>query len=322
MTPIYVFSFTARAKTRAEVLKHIKSSNYVPNQAARLMRGVESGVYGLMTDAVATTPYAVDIVRGAQSALNEQHQTLLIASTDGDRTREHELWRTFRSHRVTGVIYAAMFHQAHDIHKPDFHQSIVLANCFAPANDRPSIIPDDEGGGYTQAKYLLERGHRRIAMITLIAEIEATRLRAQGMRRAFAEAGVSFDEALEVRGAVGPVSHEKLIAYEVAQELLRKADRPSAIICGNDQIAMQVFAAASVLGLSIPQDLSVIGFDDLRLLSETLRPQLTTVALPHFEMGRLAVELTNSAREQEEGWAPRILVPCPLVERQSCRSIV
>lgn len=309
------------AKTRADVQKHITSSNYVPNQAARLMRGVESSVYGLLTDVVATTPYAVDLVRGAQSALNEQHQTLLIASTDGDRTREHELWRTFRSHRVTGVIYAAMFHQAHEVGKPDFYQSIVLANCFAPANDRPSIVPDDEGGGYTQAQYLLQRGHRRIAMITLIPEIEATRLRAHGMRRAFAEAGVSFNDGLELRGAVGPVSQEKLVAYEVARELLRKSDRPSAIICGNDQMALQVFAAASSLGLSIPQDLSVMGFDDLRLISETLRPQLTTVALPHFEMGRMAVELTNSAREQEEGWAPRILVPCPLVERQSCRSL-
>jgi len=307
------------AKTRADVLKHISSSNYVPNQAARMMRGVESSLYGLMTDVVATTPYSVDLVRGAQSALNEKHQTLLIVSTDGDPQREHELWQTFRSHRVTGVIYAAMFHQPHEIGNPDFQQSIVLANCFAPANDRPSIIPDDEGGGYTQAQYLLQRGHRRIAMVTLIPEIEATRLRAKGMRRAFAEAGVEFDEMLERRGMAGQVRNETIIAYDVTRELLQQKRRPTAVICGNDQIALQVFAAAASLGLSIPQDVSVMGFDDLKLISETLRPQLTTVALPYFEIGRQAVELTNSAREQVEGWAPRILVPCPLVERQSCR---
>ncbi len=307
------------SKTRAEVLRHISSSNYVPNQAARLMRGAESSLYGLMTDVVATTPYSVDLVRGAQSALNEKHQTLLIVSTDGNPQREHELWQTFRSHRVTGVIYAAMFHQPHEIGRPDFHQSIVLANCFAPANDRPSIIPDDEGGGYTQAQYLLQRGHRHIAMITLVPEIEATRLRGKGMRRAFAAAGVRFDETQERRGMIGPVRQETLVAYDVAQDLLRQKHKPTAIICGNDQIAMQVFVAAASLGLSIPQDVSVMGFDDLKLISETLRPQLTTVALPYFEIGRKAVELTNSAREQDEGWSPRILVPCPLVERQSCR---
>jgi LacI family transcriptional regulator len=306
-------------ETRASVLKHINSSNYVPNQAARLMRGVESSVYGLMTDVVATTPYSVDLVRGAQSALNEKHQTLLIASTDGDPQREHELWQTFRSHRVTGVIYAAMFHQSHEIGTPDFQQSIVLANCFAPARDRPSIIPDDENGGYTQARYLLQRGHRHIAVVTLVPEIEATRLRAEGMRRAFADAGVHFDEGLERRGMVGAVRQETMVAYEVTQELLARKQRPTAIICGNDQIALQVFAAIASLGLSVPQDVSVMGFDDLKLISETLRPQLTTVALPYFEIGQKAVELTNSAREQEEGWAPCILVPCPLVERKSCR---
>jgi LacI family transcriptional regulator len=102
--------------------------------------------------------------------------------------------------------------------------------------------------------------------------------------------------------------------------LLRK-DRPTAIVCGNDQVAMQVYAAAASLGLQVPQDLSIIGFDDLRLISETLYPKLTTVALPYFEIGRKAVELSISSRQQEEGWAPRILVPCPLVERQSCRTV-
>ncbi len=285
------------------------------------MRSGTSSVYGLMTDAVATTPYSVDIVRGAQSALRERHQTLLIASSDGDFQREQELWSMFRAHRVAGVIYAAMFHRPHDVGKPAFSKSIVLANCFAADGNLPSIIPDDESGGHEQARHLLQLGHRRIAVITLIPDIEATRLRAQGMRRAFAEAGVGFDDTMEQRGARGPVGKEEMISYDVAREILSRGNRPTAIICGNDQVAMQVFAAAANLGLSIPQDLSIMGFDDLRLISETLRPQLTTVALPYFDIGRRAVELSNSAREQDEGWAPRILVPCPLVVRQSCRSL-
>jgi LacI family transcriptional regulator len=309
------------AKMREKVQHHLSSLNYIPNNAARQMRSGTSSVYGLMTDAVATTPYSVDIVRGAQSALKERHQTLLIASSDGSAGHETELWQMFRAHRVAGVIYAAMFHRPHDVGKPVFSESIILANCFAVAGDRPSIIPDDEEGGYEQARHLLQLGHRRIAFLTLIPQIEATRLRGQGARRAFQDAGVTFDNSLEVRGMIGPVRQEKMIAYGVAHELLSRKNRPTAIVCGNDQVAIQVYAAAANLGLHVPSDLSVMGFDDMRLISETLYPQLTTVALPYFEIGRKAVELSLSSREHGEAWAPRILIPCPLVERQSCRPL-
>ncbi len=309
------------AKTRADVQKHLDTLNYVPNHAAQSMRSGTSSVYGFMTDVVATTPTSVDIVRGAQSALKASHNILLIASSEGDEERETELWRMYRAHRVAGVIYASMFHRPHSVGNPDFSKSIVLANCFASASDRPSIIPDDETGGYTQARYLLERGHRRIAIITLIPDIEATKLRGRGMRRAFMEAGASFDETLERRGMTGPVGQEVMVAYDIARDILQSPDRPTAIICGNDSIAIQVYAAAASLGLGVPQDISIIGFDDLKLISESLHPQLTTVALPYFDIGRKAVELMNSASEHDEDWAPRILVPCPLVERHSCRPL-
>ncbi len=308
-------------KTRDSVQVHLQNLNYIPNQAARQMRGAISTVYGLMTDAVATTPYSVDIVRGAQAALIEKHQTLLIASTDGDAAREAELWQTFRSHRVAGVIYAAMFHKAHEVGNPAYDQSIILANCFAPNNDRPSILPDDEQGGYTQAKHVLKLGHRRIGVITLSPDIVATKLRRQGMQRAFNEAGVSYNLANERRGVVGLLDNQTLVIFEVATEMFKSHNRPTAIICGNDQIAMQVYSAAASMGLIIPHDLSVIGFDDLKLISETLRPQLTTVALPYYDIGHRAVELSISAREQDENFAPRILIPCPLIERKSCRKL-
>jgi LacI family transcriptional regulator len=309
------------AETRSAVQQHLTLLNYVPNHAARQMRSGTSSVFGLMTDVVATTPYSVEIVRGAQTAFAAAHQTLLIASSDGDPAREAELWQMFRAHRVSGVIYASMFHRSHDVGRPYFNQPIVLANCFSATHDQSAIIPDDEQGGYAQARYLLERGHRRIGLVTLIKDIVATRLRGQGIRRAFQEAGVAFDDALEVCGMKGSVGGEVMVTHGVTQELLSRPNRPSAIICGNDQIAMQVYAAAASLGLSIPNDLSVMGFDDLRLISETLYPQLTTVALPYFEIGRKAVELLNATDEHTDQGATRLLVACPLVERHSCRPV-
>jgi LacI family transcriptional regulator len=309
------------AKTRDSVKVHLHNLNYVPNHAARLMRGGQSSVYGLMTDAVATTPYSVDIVRGAQAALKEQNQTLLIADSNGDAAQETEFWRMFRAQRVNGVIYASMFHRPHDVGHPAFSDSIVLANCYASKTDRPSLVPDDEGGGYAQAEYLLKRGHRRIGLLTLIPSIDATRLRNNGIRRAFKDAGVQFDEGLDQLGMTGPVHAEKMIAFDAAVKMLTSSNRPTAIICGNDQVALQVYSAAAHLDLHVPQDLSIIGFDDLKVISENLRPSLTTVALPYFEIGKQAVELMRESKNQDEGWSPKILVPCPLVERNSCRTL-
>lgn len=306
------------AKTRASVQKHLTRLNYVPNQAARQMRSGSSSVFGLMTDAIATTPYSVDIVRGAQAALKDLNQTLLIANSDGEPEREKELWRMFRAHRVAGVVYATMFHRAHDVGKPAFPDSIVLANCYDARDSRSSIVPDDEQGGYEQARYLLQRGHRNIGIITLIQSIDATSLRRLGMRRAFKEAGVAFDETKELAGYEGEVRQEQSVVRAAALKLLQRKDRPTAIICGNDTVAMQVYSVAAELGLVIPQDLSIIGFDDLKLISETLYPKLTTVALPYFDIGKRAVEMMNGKRKTGHR---RMLVPCPLVERDSCRAL-
>ncbi len=307
------------AKTRAHVQKHINQLNYEPNHAARQMRNGTSSVYGLMTDVVATTPYSVDIVRGAQFALTASHKNLLIASTDGDPKQEAALWRMFRAHRVAGVIYAAMFHRAHNVDNPTYDKSIVLANCFARDDKHASIIPDDEHGGYTQALHLLKLGHRRIAHVTLIANIEATKLRKAGIRRAFQEAGVAFDATLEVAGYIGKIGAENSKVMDVARNILSAPNRPTAIICGNDQVAMQIYAVAGSLGLSVPDDLSIIGFDDMKLIAESLYPKLTTVALPYFEIGRLAISVLNSPKDATK--PTRVLVPCPLVERHSCRPL-
>ncbi len=117
------------------------------------------------------------------------------------------------------------------------------------------------------------------------------------------------------------MERETLVAYDVALSMLGRADRPTAIICGNDKIAVQVFSAAATLGLSIPGDVSVMGYDDMTVISEVLRPRLTTVALPYFDIGRIAVQELLAAEDGEPGRRGLIQVPCPLVERESCRAI-
>ncbi|WP_237151835.1 LacI family DNA-binding transcriptional regulator [Oryzibacter oryziterrae] len=311
-------------ETRDGVLAVIQRLNYVPDYAARMMRASTSSVVGLMTDVVATTPYAVDIIRGVHSSLKQDAHTLLIANTEGDTTLEQEYWRVFRAHKVSGVVFATMFHRALQLNNPHFDKPIVLANCYSNRRDLPAVLPDDEGGGYTQAQHLIELGHRKIGIITLNPVLRAASLRAAGYRSAFSEAGLSFSSAIELPGYAGPLDDESLVGYEAALELLQRKDRPTAIICGNDKVAIQVFAAAAFLGLSVPGDLSVIGFDDMQVITETLRPRLTSVGLPHYEMGLTAMNLLKAAAQQEAGVLTRTptLLACPLVIRDSCRQLV
>ncbi|WP_370674238.1 LacI family DNA-binding transcriptional regulator [Pleomorphomonas sp. PLEO] len=311
-------------QTREAVAAIISRMHYVPDHAARMMRMSHSSVVGLMTDAVATTPYSVDIIRGTQSGLREQSRTMLIANTDGDPAQEREYWQVFRAHKVAGVVYATMYHRPVDVGAPDFERGIVLANCYSARRSHSCVVPDDEGGGYTQARHLIELGHRRIGIVSLSPVLRATVLRGAGYRTAFAEGGLVYDPSLEIPGFfTRPDGGEDLVAYDAALNLLRRAGRPTAIICGNDQIAVQVYAAAAMLGLSVPEDVSVMGFDDMTVITRTLKPMLTSVALPYFEIGRTAVDILSRINGETEGVVvPQVLVPCPLVVRQSCRQLV
>lgn len=304
--------------TRRLVLQAIAELDYVPDLTARMMRTATSNVVGLMTDVVATTPFSVDIVRGVQDSLQADGRSLLIASTGGDPAVQRDYWRMLKAHKVSGVLYATMYHRPVDIGAPDFGRPIVLLNCFSVRRDRPSVVPDDENGGYLQAAHLLKLGHRRIGIVSLNPAIRATLLRAAGYRTAFAEAGVCYDGAMDMPGFVGPVEREDLRAYEVAQDMLSRRDRPTAVLCGNDRVALQVLCAAAHLGLQVPEDVSVIGFDDMTLISESVRPRLTTVALPYTDMGAMAVRLLDGP---DAGPPRQVLASCRLVERESCRAL-
>ena len=177
------------------------------------------------------------------------------------------------------------------------------------------MIPDEEGGGHAVGVHLLGLGHRRVAYLTLAPGIEATRLRQAGLIRAFREAGVFFPETLIAIGQSRTGAFDRAEAFAAATGLLRDR-RPSAVFCGNDEMAMQVYNAAAKLGLSIPGDLSVVGFDDHRVFSEGLMPPLTTIALPYERIGRIAADLLI---EQIAGRSSAniIRVQGPLVERNS-----
>ena len=306
---------TVSEKTRARVLAAVEDLNFVPDRRAQAMRSGRSGVVGLLTDVVASTPCSMDIVKGVEEALAARHMSLLIGNMENRSESSNSILRSFRAGRVEGVIYAASFHREVSGFEP-LHLPSVMVNCFNRGGSLPTVIPDEESGGHSVGAHLIALGHRRIAYLTLSPKIEATRLRLTGLVRALREAGLTVPDDLAVPGQSGTGAFVQEEAFVAAKALLSRPDRPTALFCGNDEMAMQVYNAAGQLGLAIPDDLSVVGFDDHRLFSEGLRPGLTTIALPYVQMGKLAVEVLLG-NPLGSGSLQVSRVDCPLVLRHS-----
>ncbi len=307
-------------ETRERVLKTASRLGYAPNGIARGLRLQRSNTIGFVSDHIATTPFAGRIILGAQEAAAKHGLLLLVLNTGGDRDLESSEIELLLQRQVEGVLYAAMSHRVLPI--PDGLRGVPTVLLDAQPDDLsvPSVVPDEVHGGYTAVRELIDRGHRRIAFAINTEDIPATHGRLEGYRRALAEAGIPFDPALvtaEFCDSTGGYT-ASLRLLDVPAEV-----RPTALFCFNDRMAMGAFRAAAELGLAIPRDLSVIGFDNQELICEGLVPTLTTVELPHYEMGARAVALllsqtTNTAkRGAQTGLIEPERLPCPLVRRSS-----
>ncbi len=309
----------ASPETSAKIHELSSKIGYIPNQTARNMRAKATQFIGLLADMVATTPHSVELVRGAQAEAIAQKRHLLIGSVDDDPDIESDFLSMFASHQSAGVIYATMYHRCLEREPKDRPKNMIMVNCGLTDRSGFSILPDDHGGGYQQAAHLLSLGHRQIGVISLSVHAPASAYRLSGIRKALDEHGVVLEDKFLRQGIEGELREETYTAFEVALDMLRLPDRPTAIICGNDRIAMLVYCASAQLGLQIPRDLSLVGFDDFQTVSEGLRPELTTIALPYYEMGRRAVRsvLSGSGDQNSEE-----KIACKLIKRGSCSPLL
>ena len=308
-------------ETVEKVNEAIRKLGYVPNMTARMMRSSRSTTFGIITDYVSTTPYSGDIVRGIQDWANENKKTVLMANTNGEAEREIETWRTFQEHRIQGVLFVTMYHRIIDPMPSSVQIPTVLVNS-RPSKKRNyrSIEPDDYQGSTDLAKYVIQLGHRKIGYIRLNPALIGAELRVDAFRKVARDFGLSQADLTVRLGMEGPIGKETNWVYREATEMLSGPNRPTALVCGNDEMALQVYLAALRLGLRIPEDLTIVGFDDFKLISLGLKPQLTTVALPYYDLGLKGAELLNRILLGETPAAKHENLPCPLVVRGSSSS--
>lgn len=298
--------------TRQRVHDAAQQLGYRTNAHAKVLRDGVAGMIGFVGDYVATAPFAGKIIEGAQARAWEAGMLLLTVNTGGDQDLEAASLEAMLSHKVAGVVYASMYHRVVDVPEVLGEVPAVVLNAQDRSGTFPSIAPSEVLGGFTATKRLIDAGHRRIAFIN-IGHVEdrlpAVVGRLEGYRKALAEAGLPADDDLHRPGD----GHEDG-GYRNTLELMSGANPPTAIFCGNDRTAWGAYQALASLGLSVPEDISVVGFDNQESLAPYLRPGLTTLELPFIEMGRRAVELilagTPSPGHTE-------LFECPIIERHS-----
>lgn len=281
--------------TRQRVLDTVDELGYRTNAFAKSLRSGESGMIGFISDEVASSPFAGHLLKGAQMLAWETGNVILSVDTYNEPDLEAAAIDMMLSYRVKGVVYASMYHRVLDLPEGLNAVPTVVVNAQERSQRVPSIFPDEERGGYDATRQLIEAGHTRIAMINIQPEssdLPAGIGRLAGYRRALAEAGIP-----EPRGMVrygGGIVEDGLA---LTLELMDASEPPTAIFCGNDRTAWGAYRALESRGLRVPEDCSIVGFDNHEMLAPILDPGLSTVELPYEQMARTGIELLLSGSE-------------------------
>lgn len=296
-------------ETRARVIRLLDEHNYSRGGMRRHRR---SGLVDLVFNGLDSS-WAVEILRGVEE-WGDQHETgVAVSSVRHGNARPASWTSTITSHDTDGVLLVtspltlAQLSQLRGAGIP----LVVIDPANTPPPDLPSVGATNWAGGLAATEHLLGHGHRRIGVISGPIEYLCSRARLDGYRSALDRAGIRYDPAL-VRE--GDFLHEG--GFTGGDELLALPDPPTAIFAGCDQQAFGVYEAARQRGLRIPQDLSIIGFDDLRV-ARWASPPLTTVRQPLAEMGRAAAQMLGDLINGVPLRTSRIELSTALIIRES-----
>lgn len=298
-------------KTRQKILQIIKELNYYPNAVARGLAGKTIGMLGLVIPDITDMFYA-SIIRGVEQAANNFNYTLNLCTTHANVEKEREVVDLFTSGRVDGLIMMT-YHLQKDYLADLKERGIPFVFIDSPIEDESiySVIVDNKEAGYKATEYLIKAGHREIAFIHGSRDAWDNEYRFQGYCQALKDYGIELRQELIKTG-----DFQRLEGYQAAKELLMSAHRPTAIFAANDQMALGALNAASELGLKVPSEIAIIGFDDIEAAS-LVEPSLTTVSQPTLEMGEKAVELVMALISGEKPVPRKILLQTSLIERDT-----
>jgi LacI family transcriptional regulator len=301
---------TISPQTRERVMDAVARLDYRPNRTARGLRTRRTATIGFVTDEIAVQPFAGATILGAHEVAWEHGSLLLVVNTTRDKRMVQDVIDDLVDRPVDAILFAVL--GTRRVVVPDTLKGVpsLLVNAYVRGGGLPAVLPDEVTGGQEAAGLLLAAGHRRIAYLTGATASWATRARLRGFRKALEAAGVTLADQVIKHGNYALDS-----GYRLTQELLTEPRLPTAIMCGNDRMAIGAYLALSEAGLRIPEEMSVVGYDDQVDLATRVRPALSTIRLPYYQMGRWAAQQVVS--DGIGMLPPRTYLPCPPVSRDS-----
>jgi LacI family transcriptional regulator len=300
--------------TQNRVLEAARQIGYaLPAIRRETANGAERRTIAYLVDEISTSPHPVINLDGARDFAFEQDFLVAAHVTRSNPELEEATIAAIKRDRsVVGVIYSTIFTRRVTLPKSLDDMPIVLLNCYTDARKHVAIVPGEVAGGFAATAHLTALGHRRIGFINGEPWMDASVDRLKGYRQALATVDVAFDERLVRSGDWLP-----LTGYHHTIDLLSMPEPPTAIFCGNDLMAIGAMEAASEAGLRVPDDLSIMGYDDQELARYT-HPPLSTLVLPNYEMGQRAAEALLDIAVHGKALRPMtIKIDGPLVPRTS-----
>ncbi len=302
--------------TEGRVRAAIEALGYRPNSVARSLRRRTTGTIGLLVPDI-SNPFFADVARSIEDAGFSEGYNVILCNSDGSETKEIAYIDVLLSKQVDGLILISSGS------RPDPLQVILNAGAPVVVADRElgglpvdQVLVDNEQGGYLAGQYLARLGHRRIGCIAGPEGLTLSVERITGFRRALAEAGIEWSASTVVHGDFHYASGEVSM-----RELLRRELGLTAVFAANDVMAVGAVNVLIRSGLRVPDDVSVVGFDNT-LQSYAIVPSITTVAQPVAELGEISISLLLKRIKQPSEPPSRILLPTRLIERESCRALI
>ena len=314
-TVSHVLNNTAKVRepTRKRVLEAVQAAGYQPSQLARALRRDKTNMIGMIIPDI-TNPFFPAVVRGAEDVAFSNGYRLVLCNTDNDHSKELVHLNELRTYLPAGLIVIPSNFSDLTAQAEIYRQAGTGVVCIdrLPKNwSGDSVTADNEEGAYNATRYLLQMGHARLAAITGPLHLTNAQERLGGFKRAVREAKLHLSPEY-----VQEATFDKSGGYSKALVLLRLIPRPTAIFAGNDMIALGALLAIREAGLRCPEDVSLMGFDDLDL-AETTNPSLSSVSQSGYQLGTTAARILLDRLEGDKSPAKQLVLQTSLRLRHS-----
>lgn len=302
-----------KPETLKQVQEAIRDLNYVPDFSARKIRGKGSKIstVGVLALDTATTPYSVEIILSIEQTARQFGWSSFVVNITSNEDNERAV-RQLLSQRPDGIIYTTMGLREVSIPESLHKNDVVLANCIDVQKRLPAYIPDDYNGQYNAMCKLIEKGYRKPLCLYIPKETLAGNIRREAVEAAWRKAGFSTELLQQYHLAMGDEHYLDVVGL-INNHCKNEKPDFDVVVCGNDRIAFLAYQVLLAKGICIPKDVAVMGYDNMIGVGELFYPPLTTVVLPHYQLGQQAA-LHIIEQRKNNGTQ---YVSCDLLERSS-----